>query len=156
MMHRGQLVEKIVRNSGYSLTRLAERLGISRNTLYNRFTESHLGYRFIMEVGNIIYYDFTIDFPEINQDPELLGDNSIPAPAQEDGAASLWRIEAKHAKLLKKYTILLDFMTSIVQQNELPAFEKELLAFKEEMNKEETNKEQEEEQEKQDNKQDKT
>jgi hypothetical protein len=140
MMHRGQLVEKIVRNSGYSLTKLAERLGISRNTLYNRFGESRLGYRFIMEVGNIIYYDFTIDFPEIKQDPDLLGDNPIPAPVQEDGAASLWRIEARHARLLAKYTRLLDFMMKIVQQNELPAFEKELLVFKKEMEREQQKK----------------
>jgi hypothetical protein len=85
-----------------------------------------------MEVGNIIYYDFTIDFPEIKQDSGLLGDNPILAPIQEDGAASLWRMEARHARLLKKYTRLLDFMKRTVQQNKLPAFEKELLTFKEE------------------------
>jgi hypothetical protein len=136
MMHRGQLVEKVVRNSGYSLTSLAESLGISRNTLYNRFNEPSLAYRFIMEVGNIIYYDFTIDFPEVKEDPELQGDDLISSPVQEDGAASLWPIEAKHAKLLRKYTMLLDFLTKKVQQNEFPAFEKELLAFKEEMKQE--------------------
>jgi transcriptional regulator with XRE-family HTH domain len=141
MMHRGQRVEKIVRNSGYSLTKLAEILGISRNTLYNRFNESCLDYRFIIEIGNIIYYDFTIDFPEVKQDPELLGDSPIPAPIQEDVAANLWRMEAKHARLLIKYTKLLDFMTEIVQHNEFPEFEKELLPFKEEMKKEPQKKE---------------
>jgi hypothetical protein len=135
MMHRGQLVWKIVRNSGYSLTKLAERLGINRNRLYYRLTEPHLDYQFIMEIGKIIYYDFTIDFPEIKQDPELLGEEPIPAPVREDAAASIWSIEAKYTKFLKKHTMLLDFMTSTIQQNEFPELEKELLAFKEEVKK---------------------
>ena len=65
MKHKGQIVEKIVRRSGYSITKLAKKLQISRNTLYNRFANPNLGYSFIMDVGSIIHYDFTIDFPEI-------------------------------------------------------------------------------------------
>ena len=75
MIHRGQIVEKIVRKSGYSLTKLADKLKISRNTLYNRFDNANLGYRFIIEVGNIIHYDFTIDFPEMKKEPKIMGEN---------------------------------------------------------------------------------
>jgi transcriptional regulator with XRE-family HTH domain len=62
MFHRGQIVEKFVRKSGYSLSKLADKLHISRNTLYNRFSNANLSYRFIQEVGVIINYDFSFDF----------------------------------------------------------------------------------------------
>jgi plasmid maintenance system antidote protein VapI len=68
-VHRGEIVEKILRKSGYSLTKVAKKLGISRNTLYNRFKNANLSYHFMMEVGKIIYYDFTIDFPEMKEKP---------------------------------------------------------------------------------------
>ena len=64
-IHRGELVEKVLRKRGHSLTEVAKKLGISRNTLYNRFKDPHLSYQFIREVGKSIFYDFTIDFAEI-------------------------------------------------------------------------------------------
>ncbi|MEL6606959.1 MAG: helix-turn-helix domain-containing protein, partial [Bacteroidota bacterium] len=49
--HRGEIVEEAVRRSGFSIKKLAERLKISRNTLYNRFKEPELSYDFIAAVG---------------------------------------------------------------------------------------------------------
>lgn len=133
MIHRGQLVEKIVRKSGYSLTKLAEKLKISRNTLYNRFNDPHLGYGFIVRVGNIIYYDFTFDFPEIKKEIDLLGEVPIAVPQKEDGAAELWRIEAKYIQLVNKYDRLLDIMLKISQQNDLVSLQDEVMKLKQEL-----------------------
>jgi hypothetical protein len=142
MIHRGQLVERIVRNSGYSLTKLAEDLGISRNTLYNRFNDPHLGYRFIIQVGKIIYYDFTIDFPDIKKDPSLKKDSSltgdipIPILQREDGSARLWRIKAKYSNLVDKYIKLLNLLIKIAKQNEITHLEEEFKESKKEIMKE--------------------
>ncbi|ACE05709.1 hypothetical protein Aasi_0269 [Candidatus Amoebophilus asiaticus 5a2] len=127
MIHRGHIVEKIVRKSGYSLTKLAEKLGISRNTLYNRFDNANLGYRFIMDVGNIIHYDFTLDFPEIKKESSLIGDYSMVVPKREDRAADLWRIEGKYTHLLEKYTKLLGILVKIANENELHTLKKEIV-----------------------------
>ncbi|MHB9147168.1 MAG: helix-turn-helix domain-containing protein [Candidatus Amoebophilus sp.] len=127
MIHRGHIVEKIVRKSGYSLTKLAEKLGISRNTLYNRFDNANLGYRFIMDVGNIIHYDFTLDFPEIKKESSLISDYSMAVPKREDRAADLWRIEGKYTHLLEKYTKLLGILVKIANENELHTLKKEIV-----------------------------
>ena len=127
MTHRGQTVEKIVRKSGYSLTKLAEKLYISRNTLYNRFDNANLPYRFIIEVGNVIHYDFTLDFPEIKKDPNLASENSLFNSAKEDKAANLWRVEGKYAYLLEKYTKLLGILVKIANENDLYALKKEIV-----------------------------
>lgn len=65
--HRGEIVEKAVRNSGLPIKKLAERLGISRNTLYSRFRDPEVSYKFIAAVSNVVHYDFLIDFPELEE-----------------------------------------------------------------------------------------
>ena len=71
--HKGQTVERIVRQNGYTLTRLAKRLNISRNTLYNKFNNPNLSFDFIMKVGEVISYDFSLDFPEMKREPKEIG-----------------------------------------------------------------------------------
>jgi len=127
MKHKGQIVEKAVRKSGYSLTRLAKSLGISRNTLYNRFDNPNLGYRFIIDVGNIIHYDFTIDFPEIKDETALVGDSAMRSI--DRGAAELLRVEGKYIRLLEKYTKLLGILVKLSNENELHSLKKEILEF---------------------------
>jgi transcriptional regulator with XRE-family HTH domain len=127
MSHRGQIIEKIIRRSGYSITRLAKKLGISRNTLYNRFENANLGYRFIMEVGNVIHYDFTIDFPEMKEEIESMGEPPIRSLDRE--TAELWKAESKYILLLEKYTKLLGILAKLANQNTLITLKKEILDF---------------------------
>ena len=66
--HRGEVVEKVVRNGGISIKKIAERLKISRGTLYCKFREPELSYEFIKKIGNILYYDFEMHFSELNSE----------------------------------------------------------------------------------------
>lgn len=100
MKHRGEIVERVIRKSGLSLTILAAKLGISRNTLYNRFKEKNLSYDFILTVGSILHYNFALDFPE------MLSDTQEPG----DVRAELWRLEKKYKSLLEKSNRLLRFL----------------------------------------------
>ncbi len=129
MQHKGQIVEKIVRKSGYSITRLAKSLGISRNTLYNRFENPNLGYRFINDVGNIIHYDFSADFPEIKSEVELATDAHINAI--DRSAIEFLKIEGKYVRLLEKYTRLLGILVRLSNEYELHAIKKVILEFME-------------------------
>lgn len=127
MMHRGQLVEKIIRKSGFSLTRLSKKLDISRNTLYNRFENPNLGYRFIMEVGNAIHYDFTIDFPNMKAEIEKI--NDAPIHIIDRDTLEILRAESKYIHLLEKYTKLLSILAKLANHNTLPTLRKEILEF---------------------------
>ncbi len=130
MQHRGQTVEKIVRRSGYSLTKLAKTLAISRNTLYNKFDNPDLGYSFIVEIGNIIHYDFSVDFPEIKNEVELASD--IHLGSIDRTAVELLKIEEKYIRLLEKYTKLLGILVRLSNEFELHALKKVILEFMEE------------------------
>lgn len=39
-VHHGALAERLIRQSGYSITRMAQELGIGRNTLYRKFEDA--------------------------------------------------------------------------------------------------------------------
>lgn len=67
MIHRGEIVRKEIDKSGYNKSLLAERLGISRGTLYNKLEETNLNWEFIFQLGKIINHDFSIDFPELRK-----------------------------------------------------------------------------------------
>ena len=131
MKHKGHIVERVVRKSGYSITGLAKRLGISRNTLYNRFDNPNLGYRFIIEVSNIIHYDFTLDFPEIKEEAEISGES--PVPSIDRGAAELLKMEEKYINLLERFSKLLGILVKLANQNELHTLKKEIVEFTEEV-----------------------
>ncbi len=118
VIDRGTVVEKIVRRSGYSLSKLAAKLGVSRNTLYNKFKNANVSYRFIMEVGNILHYDFTLDFPEMKESVELKSENHA-SKDEEELAAILWRLESKYNNLLEKHNKLLEMVLRVVDRNEL-------------------------------------
>jgi len=117
IIHRGEIVEKVLRKSGYSLTKVAKKLSISRNTLYNRFTYANLNYQFIMKVGKIIYYDFTIDFPEMKEEVDLLDKTPISEPVSMGG---------KYIHLLEKYNSLLAVLVETANQNKLPDLHREI------------------------------
>jgi transcriptional regulator with XRE-family HTH domain len=125
MVHKGQIVEKIVRQSGYSLTKLAERLGIGRNTLYNRFANENLSYHFIMEVGKIIHYDFAICFPEIKQEGYVM--------EKEEKVIGLTSLESKYTNLLEKYSKLLELLIKVAHQNGFTSIHQALIQLMDEM-----------------------
>jgi len=125
--HRGEIVEDAIRKSGFSLKKLSERLGISRNTLYNRFKDPELSYEFIIAVGNVIHYNFELDFAELRT-----GDNEIsesPIGYLERDAVELLKLKKKYTDLLERYNKLLGILVRLSNTNELQIIRKEVLRF---------------------------
>lgn len=118
MIHRGEIVEKVVRKGGYSLARLATKLDICRNTLYNRFKLGDLSYSFISQVGKVIHYDFAFDFPELKQPTGPLNEDPI--------STHIGRLESEYSKLLEKYNKLLEILIRVVSKNDLPTLQQEI------------------------------
>lgn len=118
--HRGEILEAVIRKSGYSLKALAERLGISRNTLYNRFREYDISYEFILKVGDLIHYDFTYDYPEIKTTVSI---------DRDQHAAELWKLEQKYTRLLEHYNKLLGFLVRAANDYHLEKLKKEIDNF---------------------------
>ncbi|TSJ81420.1 MAG: hypothetical protein NMK33_02900 [Candidatus Cardinium sp.] len=100
MQHRGAIVEYVARTSGLSFSILAARVGISRNTLYNRFKEKNLSFDFILALGRILHYNFSAHFPEMTPDAAL----------PDDLRPELFEFERKYNNLLERYNWLLRFL----------------------------------------------
>ena len=118
--HRGETVEATVRKSGYSIKAIAEKMGVSRNTIYNKFREHDLSYEFIVRVGDIIHYDFTSDFPEMKTDVVLDKDKQV---------VELWKVERKYIILLERYNRLLGFLIKVANDYQVEKLKKDIKRF---------------------------
>ena len=107
MIHRGEIVEKAVRDSGLSIVQLAKRMHKSRKWVYNSFENAQLPLDYILQIGKIIHHDFSSEIPEIHRpNPGL---NMASAPDNEytnpEETAGFWK--AKYYTLLEEYTEIL-------------------------------------------------
>lgn len=59
MEHRGEIVENAIRKSGYSISRLAIKLGKSRRWMYLMFDNPNVSIEAVLKIGSIIHHDFT-------------------------------------------------------------------------------------------------
>ncbi|NRA10797.1 MAG: hypothetical protein HRT57_02435 [Crocinitomicaceae bacterium] len=109
MQHKGEIIEKAVRESGHSITKLAQKMGKSRRWVYQIFDSAIVPIDYIMDIGTIIHHDFTGDIKGIKLYP-----GGSTAPKFEDSSFSgknnpdeveLWR--EKYVMLLEKYNDLL-------------------------------------------------
>jgi hypothetical protein len=87
---------------------VAERLGISRNTLYTRFDDPALDWDFISSLGRVIREDiirtrFTKDAPPTVQEPSVEYRSELEKCRQE-----LLDLRAKHIELLEAHNLLKD------------------------------------------------
>ena len=65
MQHKGEIIEKAVRESGFSITRLAERMSKSRRWVYQIFENQSVPVDYILAIGKIIHHDFTEEIEEL-------------------------------------------------------------------------------------------
>ena len=82
MPHLGEILQEAIKNSGVSITRIVDELGITRPTIYRKFKDETLDYNFVKRVGEIINHDFSEDFTNAQQ--SVL---SFVTPTQKDTVA---------------------------------------------------------------------
>lgn len=108
MIHRGELVEEAVRQSGMSLTEVAKRLGKSRRHLYNLFEDPHLSLETVLQIGKIIHHDFTLNTQLFPSNLESIFSDNKPDYNKRNAneEAAYWK--EKYIALLEKYNALLE------------------------------------------------
>jgi predicted transcriptional regulator len=111
MKHRGEIIEQAVRQSGYSITQVAKRLGKSRRHVYNLFENPQVPIETMLEIGRIIHVDFTDLLPQNPVYPstavqeQLSGESNITYTSPEH-TVEFWK--NKYLMLLEKYNALLE------------------------------------------------
>lgn len=98
--HRGEIVAKKFRNSGLTLNKLKGFLKVSTQTLYNYFAKEDLDYSTIYDIGKVIKYDFSKDFPE------MAGFYVANEPETKYGPVDI-DYKERYIRLLEEYNLLL-------------------------------------------------
>lgn len=121
MPHQGEILQEAIKNSGISITRIVEEMGITRPTIYRKFKEVTIDYNFVKRVGDIIGYDFANDFttpqqsslPFVTQSPGVTSRSAVThrvtSPITPDNSLSsqLLALQTKYIALLEAYNELL-------------------------------------------------
>ena len=121
MPHQGEILQEAIKNSGISITRIVEELGITRPTIYRKFKEETIDYTIVKRIGDIINHDFSNDFTVVQQSslpfvtsvvrtPVTNAVTSRVTPNQNldtDPSKQLLTLQAKYIALLESYNELL-------------------------------------------------
>ncbi|WP_046244381.1 helix-turn-helix domain-containing protein [Hymenobacter terrenus] len=121
MPHQGEILQEAIKNSGISITRIVEELGVTRPTIYRKFKEETIDYNFVKKIGDIINHDFSNDFTALQQSSLSFVTHSVKtsvtnsvAPRvtstqsiDSDASKQLLILQAKYIALLEAYNELL-------------------------------------------------
>lgn len=121
MPHQGEILQEAIKNSGISITRIVEELGITRPTIYRKFKEETIDYNIVKRIGEIINHDFSNDFTVVQQSslpfvintPRPIVTASVTSRVTQqqntdsDPSKQLLLLQAKYIALLEAYNELL-------------------------------------------------
>ena len=117
----GEILRQAVHQRAVNQKQLAQQLGISRSTLYEKYEADKLDLAFIERVGQYIRYDFSVHIPELAP-PGTSAVVAEPLPTYRTAADSL---EVCQARLLLVHE---QFAEKVRQYDELQAKYNALLA----------------------------
>ena len=108
MKHKGEIIEKAVRESGITITQLAKQIKKSRRHIYNIFDNPNVPVDVILTIGKIIHHDFSHEFTDLTgiksyktlESFNIVEDNSVEYKNTE-----YWK--NKYFGLLEEYNHLL-------------------------------------------------
>ena len=104
MQHKGEIVEKAVRASGYPITKLASKMRKSRRWMYLVFENPNVTIDHILEIGTIIHHDFSEEIHELKRKSKEVHEPSFPYNEDED-TIEHWKV--KYYDLLEEFNTLL-------------------------------------------------
>ncbi|MFT6982403.1 MAG: putative transcriptional regulator [Crocinitomicaceae bacterium] len=110
MVHRGEIIKKIVHESGYSITTLAKRLNKSRRWVYYIFEKPNVSLDVVLQIGKILHHDFSLEMKGVtlysmqNQEAQTVADRRAFNSEKEE--IQHWK--EQYYSLLEKYNDLLE------------------------------------------------
>jgi len=64
-VHHGQIIEKIIRRNGHSISDVARLTNVNRRSVYNWFNQQQLKPEIIYRIGCVINHDFSAELPQL-------------------------------------------------------------------------------------------
>jgi transcriptional regulator with XRE-family HTH domain len=108
-LHYGQIVERIIRRKGYSISELARLTKVNRRSVYNWFNQKQLKPEIIFRIGTVVNHDFSSEFPGLFPDEDLSRQTKYVVQSNQANTSDFnhtyWK--DKYIDLLEKYNQLL-------------------------------------------------
>ncbi len=111
VMHRGEIVQKAVEESGISIVKIADKLKVSRSTLYAKFDDPLLDWDMIIKIGKVIRED--IINTRFTDAPE-----GLVSEPREQYRTKLDECRDELDEIRKKHILLLEQFTEVKSENE--------------------------------------
>lgn len=73
--HYGQIVEKVIRRDGHSISDVSRLMKVNRRSVYNWFNQPNLRPEIIYRIGRIIKHDFSVDLPHVFKSEDFAFEN---------------------------------------------------------------------------------
>lgn len=109
LINRGEILEKIFKASGFTLTELSKRVSYDRTTVYRHFAKPDLEFSILLKYGKALNHDFTVEFPELlsyfGTIEEPMNAYTPQTLAEALKERDLWK--DKYIKLLEKHNSLI-------------------------------------------------
>ena len=115
--HKGILIEKAIRKSGYSIQKVAKKLSISRTTLYNKFDQKEINDDFMRKLSRTIHHDFSSEVPNLAK--SYIPIAKEPEAPYTPNSTALLRCQEKYCRLLEKNNHLLTYLLQLTATDKI-------------------------------------
>jgi hypothetical protein len=102
-LHQGEILEKVIRRTGPSLTDLSKLMNVNRRSIYNWFLQQRLKPEIIIKIGRAIGHDFSVEFPGLFVSDDFKVD--APTESKSENNLDVWK--EKYIDLLERYNFIL-------------------------------------------------
>lgn len=109
-LHHGQIVERVIRRNGYSISELSRLTHVNRRSVYNWFNQQHLKPEIIFRIGCALKHDFSIEFPHLfsKEDFKIIYEGTdVEKSGEPLGRSGTDNWKDKYIHLLEQYNNLL-------------------------------------------------
>lgn len=109
-IHRGKILQNVVRETGLSIERITRRAGYKRGTYYLHIKQPQLAPSILFKYGRALNYDFSKDIPELTEfltgEPDNIYSKDVANIEEAIRQRDEWK--DKYYELLEKYLHLID------------------------------------------------
>lgn len=110
MASRGEIVKKVVQESGLSISRLAQKINISRAQLYLDFANPEMSFDRILAIGKVLKHDFSQELKELPADLVNL--------VNEEPASYVRELQECRGQLVSVQSQLIEAMRTVARYRE--------------------------------------
>jgi hypothetical protein len=110
-VHRGEILERVVKQSSLSIKTVIVRMNISRTTYYNHINNKDLSIDIIAKYGRAIGYNFSSEFPEIKRTESFINTKEPKTFEEAMFERNSWR--EKYYDVLEKYNTCMERLNNI-------------------------------------------